>query len=197
MRLVESPPLAPHDGGNGDGADGDEMLEKNASPWRVRYPRGGPINDRTSRCRMWWNSPVNKPGGPGLWGAKRSAEAIHKRNTKYRQGLYSITQFSNYKTGNGWMFGQRWGCTSPIISNHFHSSKDRPTSKVTVCGCYEMWCRTRGFQLLRRHKCYTVRKIFGCFRSVLNRAAKKFQPDTWHPDCRDNQGKGFVQVTVF
>jgi len=53
-----------------------------------------------------------------------------------------------------------------------------------------------------RKQCYTIRKIFGCFKQKRRHdtTAKGYVYDgtaaTWHPDCSE-QGKKFEQVTLF
>lgn len=157
-----------------------------------KYPPGGPINNDNSECRKLWTGKT----GPGQKGAKLAADFY-----KDKPLLMKTRIVSSGVKDVGHSVGVKFGCTQPIPGWNIRTSglkKRVGSSYYIICGCFEIWCPVKNLRIANprdsRKRCFTLRKIFGCYKR--NGAQRRY---AWHPDCKhaSKRGKGFVEVTLF
>lgn len=125
-----------------------------------------PISETNSKCAQFWRS---EEGPTGKGSDKTAAEYWLNR------GLKKYVSDSGGK--NGWAIGYKYGCT-PIVSQ-------RQNRVMKICGCYELWCGIRGWQLNApddNRKCHSARQIFGCHCSGDGANCDGYSFG-WRPNC--------------
>lgn len=184
-----------------DEEDDDDEEDGRGRPmeWNVQYPKGGPINAENSRCRKFWFH----FRGPGKVGPKAAAFGWPKIVATTRVMVKKRNTSNTWHVGRGpesWARGEtysraaRWGCSGKIRgygTGAFYQ----------ICGCYELWCPMLdghlGNKKDKRKSCFSLRKLFGCFKAT-TATSWKF---VWSQDCRGVRGhlkgKLFMEVTLF